>query len=165
MNLPYVKDGNLHIENACFPLKNFCFEAMVELAGPDKPLDIYLLENTNLVAFVFPNSLGDIQAYFLYKSWKFQEVTEEEGCFDFKGLQFTEIHFQLYESIQLKAFLEKYSDARFLECAGKKFAAFSRVFLAEIENDSVSSLWFINPKLLTTANQDPLYLKLRELFG
>jgi len=162
MDLPYVESGILHIENASFPLKNFCYEAMLELIPPDKKLSIYLDYGSNQVGFAFPNSTGIIRAYFLYES---KEFNKEGKYFEFSGMQFTEIHFQLYEPVYLDILMakQKRSQAQLLDSEDKKLAAFSRCYLAEIESDMVKCLWFINPEIITK-NDDPLYIMLRENF-
>lgn len=163
MNLPYVENGILHFENSCFPIKNFRFEAMMEMIGSDASLKTIFLNGTNQVSFEFPNSVGIASVYFLYDDCEYDEA--DGGTLEFKGdMLFTEIHFHLYIPIPLEMLMERHGQVQLLESDSKRLAAFNQNYLAEMENGLVTCLWFINSEILKKSD-DPLYTMLREIFN
>lgn len=158
MDLPYVKDGNLYIENSIFPLKNFSYEAMLELISPVEKVKVSIDHKINRVEFAFPNTSGRIEAIFLFDS-----MQVIEGNYVFGSLLFTEMHFQLYQQVPLGALMGEYSQAQLLECDDIQLAAFNSYYLAEIDNGLVKCLWFINPVVIKISD-DPFYTALREIF-
>lgn len=158
MDLPYVKDGNLHIENACFPLRNFSYDAMLELIPPEEKVKVRIDHRINRVEFAFPNTSGRIEAIFLFDS-----MQVIKGTCVFSSLLFTEIHFQLYQQVHLDSLMADYSQVQLLECDDIQLAAFSRYYLAEIDKGLVKCLWFINPEVIKISD-DPFYTALREIF-
>ncbi|OGY41353.1 MAG: hypothetical protein A2Y67_01290 [Candidatus Buchananbacteria bacterium RBG_13_39_9] len=158
MQLPYVEDGNLHIENACFPLKNFSYDAMLELIPPEKKVKVSIDHRINRVEFAFPNSSGRIEAIFLFDS-----MQVVKGTYVFGSLLFTEMHFQLYQQVHLDALMEDYGQVQLIECDDIQLAAFNSYYLAEIDKGLVKCLWFINPVVIKISD-DPFYTALREIF-
>ncbi len=163
MDLPYVKEGILYFENSRFPIKNFCYDAMMEMINEEASLDMAFVEGTKQVTFIFPNSTGKIFAYFLYENVRMSEE-KGEALYEFEGgLKFTELHFQLYRPITAKRLLNKHGSAVHFETEGQRFMAFNQNFLALKEKEMVKCLWFISPNILHES-KGPLYSKLIELF-
>ncbi|MFA5188548.1 MAG: hypothetical protein WC460_04260 [Patescibacteria group bacterium] len=163
MDLPYVKNGILFLEEEKIPIVDCTYQQLVAILN--EPEEAILIDNTNWATFCFPNDYGTLKAHFILHDHNLEPGKNGEQLLEFTKATLAEIYFELYSPVALPALSEKHGQPRFLQSNGITFAAFNENFLAKMKNGKeVDCLWFLNFEAMKKSTLPDFYKELQLLF-